>query len=51
VEALPVDLATEDGRTAVAGRLAESDIDLLVNSGLTPLARARSSGLSTGDIG
>lgn len=40
VEALPADLATEDGQASVAGRLAESDIDLLVNNAGFTLNRA-----------
>jgi uncharacterized protein len=40
VEALPADLATEDGQAAVAARLADSDVDLLVNSAGLTLNRA-----------
>lgn len=40
VEALPADLATEDGQAAVATRLAESDVDLLVNNAGLTLNRA-----------
>lgn len=40
VEALAADLATQDGQASVAARLAESDVELLVNSAGLSLNRA-----------